>query len=172
MDAHSPVSPLRLRKTRRPTASGNDEPPQPLLQPATRPKTPLANGSKPDATPPSDASSRSRSSTRSLWDEEDDSSALGMAGPRAKQIEMSEESRAWVESVKEKVRIASSDRSKTPLPTLHPSISSGSLRQSSAGLEASLMDRGDGNKGKGGSSGAMFGEMGKVGSTKRLFRRG
>ncbi|KAK3308812.1 uncharacterized protein B0T15DRAFT_119292 [Chaetomium strumarium] len=173
MDAHSPVSPLRLRKTRRPTASGTDEPPLPLLQPATRPKTPLASASRLDATPPSDASSRSRSSTRSLWDEEDDSSALGMAGPRAKQIEMSEESRAWVESVKEKVRIASSDRPKPPpVPVLHRSVSSGSLGQAEAGLEASLMDRGDGSKGKGGPAGAMFGEMGKVGSTKRLFRRG
>ncbi|KAK4237816.1 hypothetical protein C8A03DRAFT_34188 [Achaetomium macrosporum] len=176
MDAHSPVSPLRLRKTRRPTANSNDEPPQPLLQAATRPKTPLANAGRLDATPPSDASSRSRSSSRSLWDEEDDSSALGMAGPRAKQIEMSEESRAWVESVKEKVRIASGERANKPLPplpTLRPSVSSGSLRQGGgAGLEASLMDRGDGNKGKGGSVGAMFGEMGKVGSTKRLFKRG
>jgi len=63
-----------------------------------------------------------------------------MAGPKAKQIEMSEESKAWVESVKEKVRIASGERK----------VSESSTSQ--------LM-------------GGKFGEMGKVGATKRLFRR-
>ena len=75
---------------------------------------------------------------------------MGMAGPRAKQIEMSEESKAWVESVKAKVRIASGD-------TRKPS-------QSDAGGgpvpgPTSLVD------------GGKFGEMGKVGATKRLFRK-
>jgi hypothetical protein len=61
-----------------------------------------------------------------------------MAGPRGKQVEMSEESKAWVESVKEKVRIASGERK---------------VSETSA-----LID-------------AKFGEIGKVGATKRLFRR-
>jgi hypothetical protein len=175
MDSHSPISPLKLRKTRRLSSvpyngngTGNDQTPPPLPA-ALRPKTPLS--SRLDATPPSDASSaRSRSSSRISWDEEDGSAApLGMAGPRAKQIEMSEESRAWVESVKEKVRIASGER-KGP-PVLAPALGTAGGVGAAAGvvggggLEASLMDRGGDGKG-------MFGEMGKVGGTKRLFRRG
>jgi hypothetical protein len=62
---------------------------------------------------------------------------LGLAGPKSKPVEMSEESRAWVESVKEKVRLASGER-----------------------------------KPSGGASDPKrFGDMGKVGSTKRLFRK-
>ncbi|KAK4038777.1 hypothetical protein C8A01DRAFT_37265 [Parachaetomium inaequale] len=180
MDAHSPISPLKLRKTRRPpTADDQQQHQQQQLSPATavRPKTPLANAGRLDATPPSDASSssaRSRSSSRISWDEEDGAAALGMAGPRAKQIEMlSEESRAWVESVKEKVRIASGER-KQPLPPPLPpaAVVAEENGGGGGGLEASLMDRGgDGASGRRGAAG-MFGEMGKVGSTKRLFRRG
>ncbi|KAK3299318.1 uncharacterized protein B0H64DRAFT_371687 [Chaetomium fimeti] len=106
MDSHSPISPLKLRKTRRPpTANGSPSADSHHQSPASaaRPKTPLASVSRLEATPPSGGSSlRSRSSSRVSWDEDEGAVALGMAGPRAKQIEMSEESRAWVESVKEK----------------------------------------------------------------------
>jgi hypothetical protein len=129
-----------------------------------------------EATPPSDASSqRSRSSSRVSWDEEDGGAgALGMAGPRAKQVEMSEEKRKWVESVKEKVRIASGEHRPPPPPPMSGEGSAGG-----GGLEASLMDRGGGGGGVRSASAsasaagtARLGEMGKVGSTKRLFRRG
>ncbi|KAL2165870.1 hypothetical protein VTG60DRAFT_3701 [Thermothelomyces hinnuleus] len=174
MDAHSPVSPLKVRKTRRSPTANSDEQNHQQLPAAIRPKTPLANLGRLDATPPSDASSsmRSRSSSRISWDEDDGTVALGMAGPRAKQIEMSEESRAWVESIKEKVRIASSERKPPPPSSSFSSVSSvagaegGAAAGGVKGLEASLMDRGDG------SGRAMFGELGKVGRTKRLFRRG
>ncbi|KAK1754763.1 hypothetical protein QBC47DRAFT_225692 [Echria macrotheca] len=126
-EARSPITPLNVRKSRKSTAA--DEMP---------PKTPLATMAK--AEPSSGDSGQSRSSSRLSWAEED--SSLGMAGPRAKQIEMSEESKAWVESVKEKVRIASGERK---------------VSESSSGAQA-LMD-------------GKFGEMGKVGATKRLFRR-
>ncbi|KAL2179112.1 uncharacterized protein P884DRAFT_196243 [Thermothelomyces heterothallicus CBS 202.75] len=178
MDAHSPVSPLKVRKTRRSPTANSDEQNRQQLPAATRPKTPLANLGRLDATPPSDASSsmRSRSSSRISWEEDDGTVALGMAGPRAKQIEMSEESRAWVESIKEKVRIASIERKPPPPPPPPPSSSFSSVPSIAGaeggaaaggvkGLEASLMDRGDV------SGRAMFGELGKVGSTKRLFRR-
>jgi hypothetical protein len=176
MDAHSPVSPLKLRKTRRPPTAAADEPSQhpPLPRPAsttpstgaaTRPKTPLANSTRLSTTPPSDASSYSSRSSRvpsvGCWDDDDESAVLGMAGPRGKQIQMSEESRAWVESVKEKVRIASGERK----PPANLSVVGGG-NNNSGGLEASLMERGE-NHLQGGK--AMFGEMGKVGSTKRLF---
>ncbi|KAH6636960.1 hypothetical protein F5144DRAFT_546999 [Chaetomium tenue] len=133
MDSHSPISPLKLRKTRRPTASASpsnntNEPHH--HSPASRPKTPLASVSRLEATPPSGNSSlRSRSSSRVSWDEDEGAVALGMAGPRAKQIEMSEESRAWVESIKEKVRIASGERkpsgSMPPMPSIAGTVAGG-----------------------------------------------
>ena len=132
-ESYSPVTPLHVRKSRR-SAAVED-----LAASSTFPKTPLASVARPDA-PSSGDSTRSRSSSRLSWAEED--SSLGMAGPRAKQIEMSEESKAWVESVKERVRIASGERKVSD----------------SATAAQALMD-------------GKFGEIGKVGATKRLFRR-
>ncbi|TPX09666.1 uncharacterized protein E0L32_009139 [Thyridium curvatum] len=137
----SPITPLNVRKTRK---SMGDE----SFSSRMLPKTPLpAGGPRSSDTPVSNASGRSRSSSRLSWTEED--SSLGMSGPKAKNIAMSEESRAWVESVKEKVRIASgelkaatSSDQPPPLPP-PPAVSDG-----------------------------RFGEMGKVGGTKRLFRKG
>ncbi|KAK0614089.1 hypothetical protein B0T14DRAFT_486171 [Immersiella caudata] len=134
-DTYSPITPLNVRKSRRSAAA--EEATVNMLGASGQPKTPLARSIKPD-TPSPEGSTRSRSSSRVSWPEED--SSLGMAGPKAKQIEMSEESKAWVESVKEKVRMASGERK----------VSESSAPQ--------LM-------------GGKFGEMGKVGATKRLFRR-
>ncbi|RYP25919.1 hypothetical protein DL768_011683 [Monosporascus sp. mg162] len=123
----NPVSPLSIRKTRR--SQGEDSLPR-------FPKTPLPFAKRPavdtpNYTPGSETSVRSRASSKADWDEE--TSALGLAGPKPKKVEISDESRAWIESVKEKVRIASSDR------TI--------------------------------SDPSKFGEMGKVGGTKRLYRK-
>lgn len=123
----NPVSPLSIRKTRR--SLGEDSLPR-------FPKTPLPFAKRPGVdtpnyTPGSETSVRSRASSKADWDEE--TSALGLAGPKPKKVEMSDESRAWIESVKEKVRMASSDRT-VPEPS-------------------------------------KFGEMGKVGGTKRLYRK-
>ncbi|ERS96547.1 gas2 domain containing protein [Sporothrix schenckii 1099-18] len=140
LDSPAAMAPLNIRKTRRATsASMGDESIASIKNESgvhpRNPRTPLASMSKPsNDTPPSDASSRSRSSSRLSWAEED--SSLGMSGPRAKNIEMSEESKAWVESVKERVRIASGERR--------------------------ISDQLEGK----------FGEIGKVGGTKRLFRKG
>ncbi|EFX06003.1 gas2 domain containing protein [Grosmannia clavigera kw1407] len=98
------------------------------------PRTPLVAVTKPSETPLSEVSTVSRSSSRLSWTEE--GSSLGMSGPRAKNIEMSEESKAWVESVKEKVRIASGEH-----------------------VASDQME-------------GKFGEIGKAGGTKRVFRRG
>ncbi|KAK3685492.1 hypothetical protein B0T22DRAFT_429194 [Podospora appendiculata] len=129
-DSYAPISPLQVRKSRK---TAIEE-----FSGSAQPRSPLIAAIKPE-TPPSGASTRSRSSSRLSWAEED--SSLGMAGPRAKHIEMSEESKAWVESVKEKVRIASSDH-----------------KLADPAAAAVLAD-------------GKFGEMGKVGATKRLFRR-
>lgn len=185
MDSNSPVggsggggsiSPLKLRKTRRPApaaaaASHNDEAGGSSTAP--RPKTPSSSFSSTvaiprpkldsDTTPsPSGGSSsvRSRSSSRMSWDEED-SFSLGMAGPRAKQIEMSEESRAWVESVKEKVRLASGEH--------HNRILGGGQQAQTQTQRAISQEE---LVWEGALPAPRFGEMGKVGGTKRIFRRG
>ncbi len=158
----SPMTPLNVRKTRKLPATGSSGsedgavPPPPKNSISNNPKTPLTTAAgtvagtvagttagtaagttaKPD-TPSSGASTRSRSSSRLSWTEDD--SLLGMSGPKTKNVEMSEESRAWVESVKERVRLASGERK--------PSAESAALE-------------------------GKFGEMGKVGGTKRLFRKG
>lgn len=141
----SPMTPLVIRKTRR-------NPGEEVVSKA--PKTPLANVQESSNTPASEVSARSRASSRVNWDEED--SSLGLAGPKAaRRREISDESRAWIESVKQKVRLASGDR----IPT---SISSEQLRPPS-----SLQPQGLQKK----ASNEKFGEIGKAGSTKRLFRR-
>jgi len=133
-EAHSPTTPLNIRKSRRSAAA--EEVTANVL--AAQSKIPPAISSKREGSSPN-GSTRSRSSSRVSWPEED--SSLGMAGLKAKQVEMSEDTKAWVESVKEKVRIANGERK----------VSESSTSQ--------LMISG------------KFGEMGKVGATKRLFRR-
>ncbi|KAI1753374.1 hypothetical protein F4782DRAFT_539725 [Xylaria castorea] len=144
----SPMTPLAIRKTRR--NLGEEGIPK-------APRTPLAKTSALQEnanTPASEASVRSRASSHVDWDEED--SSLGLAGPKAaRHREISDESRAWIESVKHKVRLASG-------PRLTASASSEQLRSSQSSQtqghqKKSLNDR--------------FGEIGKAGSTKRLFRK-
>lgn len=98
------ASPFGLRKTRLSGGSSGEAP-------RLRPKTPAGAGAgcSADNPPSSGDSTRSRSSSRLSW-VDDDSSFLGLAGPTGKKIEMSEENRAWVESVKEKVRLVSGER--------------------------------------------------------------
>ncbi|KAK2027262.1 GAS2 domain-containing protein [Colletotrichum zoysiae] len=124
----SPMTPLNVRKSRKSFGAGDISGPSvPRLLPNTPAVPPI-----PDkyTTPSSEDSNRSRSSSHISWEEE--GSFLGLAGPTGRKVEMSEESRAWVESVKEKVRLASGESRGT----------------------------------------SQFGDMGKVGGTKRLFRKG
>ncbi|TRX93046.1 hypothetical protein FHL15_006184 [Xylaria flabelliformis] len=143
----SPMTPLAIRKTRR--NLGEEGMPK-------APRTPLSKASALQEnanTPASEASVRSRASSHIDWDEED--SSLGLAGPKAaRRREISDESRAWIENVKHKVRLASGERltasaSSEQLRPSQPSQANGRQRKSLGG----------------------FGEIGKVGSTKRLFRK-
>jgi hypothetical protein len=129
------MTPLAVRKTRRSIGAAGSEAPR------LRANTPALPARIPDDLEPAseERDVRSRSSSRLSWVEED-SSFLGLAGPSGKKVEMSEESKAWVESVKEKVRLASGER------------------------RVSNKQQDDFNKNK-------FGELGKVGGTKRLFRK-
>ncbi|KAI9898348.1 hypothetical protein N3K66_006708 [Trichothecium roseum] len=126
----SPITPLNVRKTRR--SVGNSDAPRAL------PATPLGKMLGDDSVPSSsERFGRSRSNSHLTWVDED-SSFLGLAGPTGKKAELSEENKAWVESVKEKVRLASG--------------------------ELKSLNGDDSNRNK-------FGELGKVGGTKRLFPR-
>ncbi|KAL2760667.1 hypothetical protein ACRALDRAFT_2096058 [Sodiomyces alcalophilus JCM 7366] len=136
----SPMTPLNVRKTRRSfgtTGPGEDSAlaGTSALRPSAFPRTPAwpqpRHDGKGNEAPLSDEQGRSMSSSRISWGEDDDS-LLGLAGPTGRKVEMSEESRAWVESVKEKVRLASGERKPEE---------------------------------------ARFGELGRVGATKRLFRK-
>ncbi|KAJ2989897.1 hypothetical protein NUW58_g3231 [Xylaria curta] len=144
----SPMTPLTVRKTRR--NPGEEGVPK-------VPKTPLAKTATLQEnanTPASEASVRSRASSQIDWDEED--SSLGLAGPKAvKRREISDESRAWIESVKQKVRLASGER-------IAASTSSEQLRSSQSSLTQGQQKKIPDDR---------FGEIGKVGSTKRLFRK-
>lgn len=137
-DNRSSTSPMpTARKSRRSSVNSS-----------LRPKTPVTPGQPAQGTPPSEGSAISRPSSRQSW-VEDESSFLGLAGPRAKKIEMSEESKAWVESIKEKVLLASSSDKK-------PS-------------EKKPMEKKPSEKKKPGEK--NFGDIGKAGGTKRVFRR-
>ncbi|KAL2212168.1 hypothetical protein CC79DRAFT_1318183 [Sarocladium strictum] len=139
----SPLTPLNVRKPRRSSGAFGNEAPRLV------PRTPAAAAGADDslsAIPQSEDSMRSRSSSRLSW-VEDESSFLGLAGPSGKRVEMSEENKAWVESVKEKVRLASGERRVPPL-----------------GAASAAPDEMSSSKGR-------FGELGKVGGTKRLFRK-
>jgi hypothetical protein len=93
----------------------------------------MANRGKFFETPPSE---HARSSSRLSWTEEE--GGLGMAGPKAKKAAISERDQEWVESMKEKVRLASAEKEKE---------------------QARNRER------------KSFGEIDKVGSTRRLFRK-
>ncbi|CAI6100337.1 unnamed protein product [Clonostachys chloroleuca] len=126
----APMSPLAVRKTRRSVGSTTSEAPR-LCQ-----STPgLVSRRFDESAVADDSFNRSMTNSRMSWREED-SSFLGLAGPNGKKVEMSEESKAWVESVKEKVRLASGER------------------------RVSAQDDYSKNR---------FGELGKVGGTKRIF---
>jgi hypothetical protein len=136
LERERPLSSLNISKTRR--SIGTMEP-NPLtrtnMSEMRSPSTPLPslNRRSLGESPLSEASVGS--SSRLSWTEED--SSLGLAGPRGKKKSISERDQEWVESMKEKVRLASAEKEKKEWE-----------RKTS------------------------FGEMDKVGGTKRLFRRG
>jgi hypothetical protein len=142
-----PGSSLNIRKTRKSVgepeylARGND---------TRSPSTPLPSINRRSyETPPSAAGSEAsssgtgnshRSSSRLSWTEEE--SSLGLAGPKSKKVVISEKDQEWVESMKEKVRLASAEKEKR-------------------NKERELLSQRK----------TSFGEMEKIGGTKRLFRK-
>lgn len=72
---------------------------------------------------------------------------MGLAGPKSKKVTISERDQEWVESMKEKVRLASAEKEKREWE------------------RERIREKGEQRK-------TSFGEMEKVGGTKRLFRKG
>lgn len=90
-----------------------------------------------------------RSVSRLSYTDED--SNLGLAGPKGRGKVISERDQEWVESMKEKVRLASAEKER----------------------EKGRRDTGRESMGGGvGGGRKSFGELEKVGGTKRLFRKG
>lgn len=109
------------------------------------PRTPLAYGRARTPEPSSTGSisgSTGRSRSSSYLSWTEEESSLGMAGPRSSHRNIPQESLEWVESIKEKVR----------------AVSGGSDMAKHATTPESGMPK-------------KFGELGKVGGTKRVFRK-
>ncbi|PBP17496.1 GAS2 domain-containing protein [Diplocarpon rosae] len=135
---------LHVRKTRNSLGESSPDPAttRPRISKVRAPSTPLptTTARRSYETPPSiTPSPETGRSSRMSWTDED--SNLGLAGPKSKRVVISERDQEWVESMKEKVRLASAEKAK-------------------------------GKPGGGKGEGNGFGEIDKVGGTKRLFRKG
>ncbi|KKA27796.1 hypothetical protein TD95_003563 [Thielaviopsis punctulata] len=143
----SPITPVYVRTARK-SSSAADRPPIPPI--------PLVFAS------PRTGNTRSRSSSSS-GDNSPREPVLGLSGPKSKPIEMTEEGKAWVRSVTESVRMASGEtRLAGGSDELPPPPSSGRVPGSVGSLAPSSPAGIDGR----------FGQISRVGGTKRLFRRG
>jgi hypothetical protein len=153
-----PGSSLTVRKTRK-SLGATDSAKVPARVSDIRnedrsPSTPLPMvNRRPYDTPPSATSIASSSASgpssggernsRLGWAEEE--SSLGLAGPKAKKIVISERDQEWVDSMKEKVKVASAEKERR-------------------NRERERLDRERERK-------TSLGEMDRVGGTKRLFRK-
>ena len=124
-----PMSSLHIRKTRR-SVGETDSPAITSRYPST--PLPITSRGRDIETPPSETA---RSASRLSWTEEE--GGLGLAGPKGKKVAISERDQEWVESMKEKVRLASAEKEKKEKAKERKS----------------------------------FGEMERIGGTKRLFRK-
>lgn len=141
-----PMSSLNVRKTRKSLGEST-------IDNARRdfrsPSTPLLNRRSLGAADGVTANTpitatNGRSASRLSWSNTEEAS-LGLAGPTGRNVEISERDREWVESMKEKVKQASAEKDREKEK------------------ERRVKER---------ERGASFGEMGKIGGTKRLFRKG
>jgi hypothetical protein len=148
LERERPMSSLFIRKTRKSVGEQSESSTSVLnlsqspSTPASPPRSTITNSnsnSRNYDTPPGQ-----RSVSRLSWTEEE--SVLGLAGPKSKPKLISERDQEWVESMKEKVRLASVEKEK--------------IQQKREGGKDGKMD---GRK--------SFGELEKVGGTKRLFKK-
>jgi hypothetical protein len=144
LERERPMSSLYVRKTRKSDADSTVASTVNLHSPTT----PVVFTSKTAGrveTPPSGAPPSERRSPSRLSAPEEYEGSLGLAGPKRKNIKISEQDAEWVESMKEKVRLAS------------------------AGNELKHRDR---EEKEGRRDRGSFGDIDRVGGTKRLFKKG
>lgn len=133
LERERPMSSLYIRKTRK---SVGEQSETNTGKVNISPSTPLPS-SPPRVSYDTPPSGHTRSTSRMSWTEDD--GGLGLAGPKSKSKPISERDQEWVESMKEKVRLASAEKEK--------------------------QQRKEGSR-------KSFGELEKVGGTKRLFKKG
>ncbi|KAI0140213.1 hypothetical protein BJ166DRAFT_473027 [Pestalotiopsis sp. NC0098] len=142
----SPITPLTVRKTRK-VSRGEGS--------SRLPATPALQRDE----SPSDESGDSRDSNLN-------SSILGMSGPHPKKTKsLDEESRQWVEDMKNKVRNASGEQ-RSALGQSQNGNQNGHHNGHHNGHQTGHHTGQPGTQ-----PGNKFGELGKVGGTKRVFRR-
>ncbi|EKD16345.1 uncharacterized protein L3040_008444 [Drepanopeziza brunnea f. sp. 'multigermtubi'] len=147
------ASGLRVRKTRRSVgefSSSSDSVGPARISGARCPSTPIPSTSRAQSqhhdSPPSAASSVDTGrSSRLSWTDEDFS--LGLAGPKSKRVVISERDQEWVDSMKEKVKMASAEKEKRERGS--------TTKAGNAKVEGK----------------ESFGEMEKIRGTKRLFMK-
>lgn len=100
---------------------------------------------------------------------------VGLAGPNAKKLDLSEQKREWIEGMMKQARTVSGSLPPASISasTGHRSVTPGSHHRgegSGAGSRAEARDTASGSYVR--KSGTEFGDLGRVGKTKRVFLRG
>lgn len=143
-----PMSSLNVRKTRKSLGeTGTADARRDFRSPSTPLPIPNRRSLGAETGTPTNTTSTptiGRSASRLSWTNPNEEVSLGLAGPTGKNVEISERDKEWVESMKEKVKQASAEKDRE--------------RE----REKRVKER---------ERGASFGEMGKIGGTKRLFRK-
>lgn len=143
----SPSTTPNRPSTRAGISMNDAPPPMPRLSPTP---TPTSSGTETSATPSSDASRRS-------WRGQE----VGLAGPKSKKIDLDNEKAEWVEGMMKQARSVSGNLINQFTPQPLPHGTRGDSRSES---------RSESRTGVKGQS--SFGDLGKVGGTKRIFMRG
>ncbi|KAF2446836.1 hypothetical protein P171DRAFT_429789 [Karstenula rhodostoma CBS 690.94] len=142
----SPNTTPNRPSTRAGTSMNEAPPPMPHFSPTPTP----TSSNETSATPLSDASRRS-------WRGQE----VGLAGPKSKKIDLDNEKAEWVEGMMKQARSVSGNLIHQFTPAALPQGARGESRSES---------RSESRTGVRGQS--SFGDLGKVGGTKRIFMRG
>lgn len=164
-----PSSSLAVRKARKSMNDTTLDLPSPLPHHRT-PSTPLPSSLSRSTTSdtntfstPPNSIPQDRSSSRLSWIEDPAAASLGLAGPKGKKVELEERDQEWVESIKEKVRLASAEKNREREKERRRTASG------VVGGEGIGGDRSGKEKGNGRRRETSFGELDVVNGTKRVF---
>jgi hypothetical protein len=146
----SPSTTPNRPSTRAGISTSEAPPPMPRLSSTPTP----TSSNETSATPSTDSSRRS-------WRGQE----VGLAGPKSKKIELDNEKAVWVEGMMKQARSVSGNLINQFTP--QPLPQSGRAESRSESRSKSRSESRPGVKGK-----SSFGDLGKVGGTKRIFMRG